>query len=67
MEINQQLKRVIRFFAIIAFGGLGIYTIQAITHFFGIGIQNFVIYIVFAISLIILFYILPSQRDTIFV
>lgn len=67
MKINEQLNRVIRFFAIIAFSGLGIYTIQAITQFFGIGIQNFVIYIVFAISLIVLFYILPSRRDTIFV
>jgi|DEB0MinimDraft_10_1074344.scaffolds.fasta_scaffold596807_1 hypothetical protein len=67
MEINQQLSRVIRFFAIIAFGALCIYIINAIVLFFGIGIQNFIIYIIFAISLVVLFYILPSRRDTIFV
>lgn len=67
MEINEQLSRVIRFFAITALGVLCIYIINAIILFFGIGVQNFIIYIAFAISLVVLFYILPSHRDTIFV
>ena len=67
MEINQQLSQVIQFFAIIVFSALCIYIINAIVLFFGIGIQNFIIYIIFAISLVVLFYILPSHRDTIFV
>jgi|DEB0MinimDraft_10_1074344.scaffolds.fasta_scaffold41137_2 hypothetical protein len=67
MEINEQLSRVMRFLAIIVTGLFCIYIFIAITQFFGIDIQNFMIYIIFAISLVLLFYILPSKYDTIFV
>lgn len=61
------MNKFLQFLLVSFFALLGMYIFSAIMGFFSISLQYYIVYLLFALCMGLLFYVLPSEHANIFV
>lgn len=61
------MNKFFQFFLVLFASSLGMYIFSSIANFFGIGFQYYGVYLLFAVAMGILFYVLPRHHSNIFI
>ena len=61
------MNKFLQFAIVLILTTFTIFLSAAIASFFGIGFQDYGVYVIFAVAMIVLYYILPNKPSNIFV
>jgi heme A synthase len=60
------MNKFFQFLLVLFLGLLGMYIVNAILNFFNIPLEYYLTYLLFAICMVILYYIMPKKQGNIF-